>query len=310
MKRFSIALTVLAVSALTFGVTANAGTWVVPDDFATVQDAIDSPSVEDGDTIRLAPGNHAGAIVTKQVAIIGEGGATINDGPLHPAGLTMGFRLMGSSGGTTISHLRFTVDLDIMNGAAVDDVTVTQCTFENALQGVSNWRGSGWDISHNKFFDLRTQNGGGIAILIADYTGGVVTDNVVAHNKIMGTLQVWESDGGGYQGSGIVMYGDFRWGRAGVADMSGNRVVKNKISMESDTPSLVDIVAFELTDTADPLQGCGIINDNAIGFNDFRGTALQVALTPGDLDTCNSLSRNLGDNRGQGLHPQAFRAND
>ena len=49
-----------------------------------------------------------------------------------------------------------------------------------------------------------------------------------------------------------------------------------------------------------------MIHDNAISFNDFKGTAKQIVLTPADLDTVNSFSRNLGnlgDNRGRGLHP-------
>ncbi len=137
-----------------------------------------------------------------------------------------------------------------------------------------------------------------------DYTGWNVTGNVVSHNKISGTLHVWENDCGGYNGSGIVLYADFRWGRAGVDGIKDNRVVKNKVSLVSDNPTLVDVVAFELTHIRDDSdEGCNVIHDNTIGFNDFRGTELQVALTPANLDQCNDISRNLGDNRGHGLHP-------
>lgn len=38
----------------------------------------------------------------------------------------------------------------------------------------------------------------------------------------------------------------------------------------------------------------------------MRGTGQQLALTPTDLDTVNDISRNLGENRGHGLHPSAF----
>jgi len=75
----------------------------------------------------------------------------------------------------------------------------------------------------------------------------------------------------------------------------------------SDTPNVVDVAAFELTDTRnDGTKGCNVIHDNAIGFNDFRGTTSQIDLTPGNLDTCNDISRNLGDNRGYGSHPSVF----
>jgi hypothetical protein len=49
-----------------------------------------------------------------------------------------------------------------------------------------------------------------------------------------------------------------------------------------------------------------VIFDNAIGFNDFRGMELQIYLTPEDLGNYNDISRNLGDNRGHGLHPSVF----
>lgn len=254
--------------------SAMATEWNVPGDFGTIQEAIDYADVYSGDTIFVGPGNHAGATVTKAVEIKGEDGAIINDGPAHGSGLIQGFRLLAGSDGATISHLRFEVDLVIMNGAAVDDVTVSHCTFINSVQAISNWRGSGWQISHNVITDLRTRNGGGIGILIADYLGGIVKDNVVSHNKITGTLHVYEGDGGGYCGTGIVIYADFRWGQAGAEEISNNRVVKNKISLVSDTPEVVDVVAFELTDTRDDVTAdpYPVVFDNAIGFNDFRGT--------------------------------------
>jgi hypothetical protein len=264
--------------------------------------------VVDGDTIWVGPGNFAGAEVTKSVTIKGEGQAVIDSGPMHPAGLSQGFRLLAGSDGTTFSHLTFEVDLAIMNGAAVNDVTVTHCRFNNAIQAVSNWRGGGWEISHNTITDLRTRNGGGIGILIADYTGGIVSDNVVAHNDVSGTLHVDPNDGGGYNGSGIVLYADFRWGRAGAEEISRNLVVKNRVSLVSDNPSVVDVAAFELTDTRDDpnADSFPVIFENSIGFNDFRGTTLQIALTPEDLEDHNDISRNLGNNRGHGLHPSLF----
>ncbi|MHC4088485.1 MAG: right-handed parallel beta-helix repeat-containing protein [Planctomycetota bacterium] len=306
-------LTICVAAGLVMALSnsAQAVIWHVPGDFATIQEAIDSPLVDAGDTIMVGPGEHKGALVTKSVEIKGEEGAVINDGPPHPAGLSQGFRFLAGSDGAIISHLKFdNVDLAIMNGDAVDNVTVENCTFTNAIQAVSNWRGSGWQISHNTITDLRTRNGGGIGILIADFSGGLVADNVVSHNDISGTLHVWENDGGGYNGSGIVLYADFRWGRSGAEQIKDNRVVQNKVSLISDTPGVVDVAAFELTDTRDdpePILG-HVIFDNAIGFNDFRGTdtALQIVLTPAILEDYNEISRNKGDNRGRGSHPSLF----
>jgi len=304
----------IAVIVCAFCSGAEGATWDVPGDFATIQEAIDSTSVLAGDTILAGPGNHSGAYVTKEVQIRGEGGAVINDGPLHPAGLTMGFRLLAGSAGATISHLDFTVDLAIMNGDAVNDVTVDHCTFTNTIQAISNWRGSGWQISHNVITDLRARNGGGIGILVADFSGGTVKDNVVSHNKINGTMHISAGDCGGYNGSGIVLYADFRGGGAGALEISNNRVFKNKVSLVAqEDPSApptnpIDVAAFELTDTRDDVNAdpYPVVFDNAIGFNDFRGTVLQMSFTPTELEAENTISRNLGDNRGHGLHPSAF----
>ncbi len=304
----------VAAFVLALANTAMAAEWNVPEDFATIQDAIDSPGVSAGDTIRVSPGNHSGALVTKEVEIKGQGGAVIIDGPIHKSGLIQGFRLEAGSDGATISHLGFTVDLAIMNGAAINDVSVHHCTFTKAIQAVSNWRGSGWQISHNVINDLRTQCGGGIGILIADLEGGIVQDNVVSHNTITGTMYVSAGDCGGYNGSGIVLYADFRWDREGTEAIKNNHVVKNKVSLVAqedpeDPPSdPIDVVAFELTDTRDDINAepYPVIFDNAIGFNDWRGTVLQEVLTPLDLENYNDLSQNLGTNRGHGLHPSIF----
>lgn len=305
----SVLVTVLLLSiAIPTAVMAKTTVWHVPGDFATIQGAIVDLAVSDGDTIMVSPGSHDGAYVDKAVKIIGTGGAVIDNGPLHPAGLTMGFRLLAGSDGAEISHLQFEVDLAIMNGEAVDDVVIEHCTFLDTIQGISNWSGSGWVISHNNIIDLRTRCGGGIGILVADWTGGTVENNVVSHNKITGTLYVAPDDCGGYNGAGIVLYADFRWGAAGAFEIKNNRVVQNKVSMVSDTPAVVDIVAFEMTDTRDNIDAdpYPVIFDNAIGFNDFRGTALQIDLTPDDLGNLNDISRNFGENRGHGLHPSVF----
>ena len=298
----------MALALLLIAGAAQAATWKVPRDFATIQDAIDDPAVEDGDVIRVSPGRRAGALVDKAVIIKGKGRVIIDDGPLHPAGLSQGFRLLAGSDGAVFHNLTFETDLSIMNGDGVDDVIVAHCTFRDSIQAVSNWRGSGWDISHNRIVDLRTRCGGGIGILVAEFTGSIVVEqNVIEHNVVRGTLHVDPNDCGGYSGSGIVLFADFRGSRLGADKISGNWVIDNKVAMVSDTPLVVDIVAFELTDTRNDSEGCNVVFDNSIGFNDWRGTAVQMALTPANLETCNNISRNLGDNRGHGAHPSLFK---
>jgi hypothetical protein len=128
-----------------FKSSASAAKYSVPGDLTTIQDAIDDANVVNGDVIMVGPGIFTGALVDKSVEIKGVGGAIINDGLAHPHPSidNQGFRLRAGSDGATISHFYFQdVDLAIMNGASVDDVTVTQNTFLSSVQGVSNWGGS------------------------------------------------------------------------------------------------------------------------------------------------------------------------
>ena len=307
-SRFRATILMLVVS-LWHTSAAVAADWSVPKDFPTIQAAIDSPLVEDGDRILVGPGSFAGALITRPVHIQGIGRATISTGPLHPSGMKQGFRLFDGSDGTTISNLRFTVDLPVINASynVVDDVTITRNTIVNPVQGVTNWLGSNWAITQNEIVDLRTRCGGGIAILVGDYNGGVVTNNVVSHNRISGTVHVSPTDCGGYSATGIVIYADFRWGRTGSTGISDNLITHNTVSLVSDRPLVVDVVAVELSEASDTDPATHVIHDNGIGFNDLRGTGQQIALTPEELADVNDISRNLGENRGKGgLHPSAF----
>jgi hypothetical protein len=312
MKRLLIICPV-ATLMLALGTTAMAVTWNVPGDYPTIQAAIDSPDVLEGHTILVGPGNHAGATVTKAVEIKGEGGAVINDGPAHSSGLIQGFRLMAGSDGATISHLGFEVDLAVMNGAGVDEVTVDHCTFASSIQGVSNWEGTGWTISHNVINGLRTRSGGGIGIFIACYSGATANNNLVAHNKITGAVVVPEGDCGGYSTPGIALMSDRRWNRLG-GTLAGNRIIKNKVSLSiivPEGPNPMESVGIELTDMGlEQETPVTDLTDNKVGFNDVRGViGVPIALNPPDVENENNISRNLGDdanNRGHGLHPKVL----
>lgn len=310
-----LGFTVVLLATLDAG-AGKKGTWHVPGDFATIQAAIDDPSVQEGDTIIVAKGTHAGATVTKGVEIRAAGLAVIDDGPIlfsgHPLGgdLKIGFFFPSGGGGdgAVIRGFRFE---DLAFGVfsrGADGVTVTSCTLDAPVQGITNWGGDGWTITHNEIVDLRSINGGGIGILAGDFLGRTADDSLIAHNRISGTLHVHPLDGGGYNGTGIVLYADYRGGRLGASSISGNQIVHNDIALESDTPAVVDVVAIELTDTGVPLSHDAsdtVVAGNAIGFNDLRGTVLQFAFTDGAEDA-NEIGRNLGDNRGDGVFPGPF----
>lgn len=308
----------LVAASVAFTASAFAADIYVPAGFSTIQAAIDSPTTTAGDVIHVGPGNFAGATVNKAVTIQGEGLAVIVSGPAHDGGsLVDGFRLVDGSSGATISHLTFvsTVDLAIYSkflnptSGGADNVTITQCTFLNVNQAVTNWGGRAWEITHNTITNLRTMCGGGIGILIGDRyyrDGDGVADNVVSHNTISGQLTVPTDDCGDYNGSGIVIYSDIRYpGYLGGAAIAHNSIVKNKVSLTLNNlgTAVVDVVAFEITDTLNVLT---VIHDNSISFNDFRGTATQTDYQPSGIDTVNAVSRNFGENRGLGsLHSSA-----
>lgn len=249
--------------------------------------------------------------MSKAVEIVGTGGAQIVAGPPYRPGLLYGFlignALDGTGGdGVTISNFTFTETVEFpVYSRGANDVTVSHNRFNNSLQAVTNYGGDRWDVSRNVFTDLRTLCGGGIAVVVGDNHGRDVVDNVIAHNRISGVVHVSLTDCGGYDATGIVLYADFRFGRAGASGIAYNRVTKNHVALVSDNPVLVDVNAFELTDTR-VTPDTTIVYDNAVGFNDFRGTADQIVLSPANLDTVNTISRNLGENRGSGAHPSAF----
>ncbi len=319
MKKLLTICALIAIILMISGVPLAASkgpqktVWHVPGDFDTIQDAISSLDVLDGHTILVGPGSHAGTLVTKAVEIKGEGGAVINDGPVHKSGLIQGFRILGGGSGATISHLNFEVDFPVMNGEGADAVTVEHCTMTSPIQGVSNWEGSGWTISHNVIDGLRTSSGGGIGIFIGCYSGASASDNLVSHNRITGDVVVPENDCGGYSTPGICLMSDRRGGSAGGA-LSGNRIIHNDVSLSitvPEGPDPMECVGIELTDQgleqAEPVVD---LEGNKVGFNDVRDVAdVPIALNPEQVEENNAISRNLGDdtnNRGHGLHPKAL----
>ena len=131
----------------------------MPDNFSTIQEAINSPSVLDGNTIIVGPGNFKGANVTQNVNIKGIGSTVINDGPYYGAfGYKIGFRFTTGSDGSTLSNLSFSTDFGVLSVgyATVKNVTITHCEFINSIAAINISNGSGWNIQHNNIIGLRT----------------------------------------------------------------------------------------------------------------------------------------------------------
>jgi hypothetical protein len=296
-----ITLAVAVAMAVVSAAAAPAADWRVPGHFRTIQAAIDSDRVKPGDVVVVRAGRHPGAIVTKAVEIRGDGHAVIDDGPRPwPAvpewevGLL--FPGKGAGSGASVVGLRFEhVDMPVYSRGA-NDVTVARCQLVRPLQGITNWGGNGWghgwDVTHNTIQGLRSACAGGIGILLGDWAGGRATGSLVAHNVVRGLLHPATDDCGGYDGTGIVLYADFRDGRAGATAIAWNRVVKNRVHLASAAPDVVGVVGVELTDTRDDSALAPVLRRNEVVWNDLRGMALPIALTPDELAAANRIARN------------------
>lgn len=285
--------------------------WHVPVDFATIQGAIDSEDVVDGDKIIVGPGEWFGAVVYKAVEIRGAG-AVIVDGPyfrtVKGRDLKQGFKI--TSGGVTISHFTFEVEFPVF-AAYIDDVTVEHNIVSGAIQGVTNWYGSGWVIRHNVMSDIWEWYGGGLAIFIGAKVGYPATDNLVAFNKITSGFPE-ERD---YSCTGICLmtYG---------GEIMGNKVVHNDVLITGFEAYAIGMTLSKYTPL--DIEPQDVLYDNKIGFNDLRGSDVEIACTisnperdggylPDDearelMEGCNLISRNLGDNRAyDGIPAREFR---
>ena len=288
----------VTAGALLLAGSAGAAEWHVPGQFPTIQAAIDSSSVHDGDTITVSSGRHKGATVTKAITIRGLSGATIVGGPVVNAYGRAGFLFAGAGqgSGATITSLHFLGVAFAVFSRGADFVSVTDNDIRGVFQGVTNWAngtwGKGWDISRNTIGGLKTSCGGGIGVLVGDYAGGVVTDNLIANNTIEGPVRVRSDDCGNYNAPGVTLFADFRFPGDLGATIHNNRVTKNRVYVTSYEPALVTVSGVELSDTRN-LAAQIVIWSNSVAYNDLRGMDVPVALTPDELAAANTFEGNL-----------------
>jgi hypothetical protein len=293
--------TTFAVVLLLAG-SAGATDWSVPGDFPTIQAAIDSASVADGDAILVSAGAYTGATVTKAVTIRATGVVSIVDGPVVGAFGKAGFYFPGGGQGSGATITGFSFDgmpLPIFSRGA-DDVTVMQNTLSVFLQGITNWGygswGNRWQITDNTLQNPGTSCGGGIGIFVGDFEGGSVSGNVITRNTVTGQVRVPAADCGGYNAPAITLYADFRGGALG-ATITGNLVTKNVVSLRSVTPRRTNRVTFsgvELADTRDDWATYqpGAVRTNVVNYNDLRQTGRPFAYTPDEQATVNTIENN------------------
>jgi hypothetical protein len=287
----------VAAALIALPSVAGAEVWSVPDDFSTIQQAINSPDVHDGDEIEVGPGNFRGARITKAVILRGSGDTYITSGPKiwRNRAWRAGFLFRGpraeNGSGAQIHNFYFQgVEFPVFAsqwGAVVHGVTVRHNSIEDAIQGITMWHADDWDVQYNEILDLRTANGGGIGILVGTYSGDDAYENRISNNVITGTVRVASGEKGGYNAAGVFVVSDHR-GRNRGGLVEGNYVSSNVISLVSDTPEVVPVVGIDITDTRGWTKR-NKITENVVVNNDLGGTAHDVELTPIKLDDVNKV---------------------
>jgi hypothetical protein len=315
-------LVAMFVLALAFGAyaTAHAGNVLrVPKDYATIQDAVDA--ADPGDTIRVGPGDYAGATITKRVELKGSSkGTRIVSGVWFQAGdpsdpLDTSFFIEPQAAGTIISHFVL-VNGDFPHVFGVfargtDHITLSHLTILNPWQGITNNGGKYWTIIHNKIEGFPPNS---------DYATGIfmpagwsnLENNLVAFNSID------FSDGSGEEADGILIQA---WEESWVGMSTGNKIVHNKIKANETEFNIASFgISLIFIDYWDPGSEVTLV-DNIVSFNDVRHNNVPIDLFcwpgyPGCVDELaerNEIVGNLGDvdNRSgvsdPGVNPRDFR---
>jgi len=150
-----------------FVVEAYGTTWYVPDDFPTIQEAIDSESVNDGDTIYVRSGTYYEDIdVDKSIKLIGENKETT---------------IIDADGEN------YAVDL------IVDSVTISGFTIRDSTIAGIGAHNSGFDppfTDQNTITDnIITNNENGILLYQTEFN--TITGNTITDNHVYGIWLSW-----------------------------------------------------------------------------------------------------------------------
>jgi hypothetical protein len=281
----------------------------VPTDYATIQAAINAAS--SGDTIIVSSGSYAGAIINQSVSIQGgQGGESIitsgvpyKDG----SGLTTAFRIEDTADQAEIRDFTIPCNATTSYYFAIfsrnaDDIIVDSLLINDAVQGITNWGGSNWEITNNLLNNTEAAGGGGIAIWLGAYPPSypVCSGNLIQNNTITATATAPD-----YTCPGIALGLDLRWGAydslTGSEDLSNNRILDNTIS----APGSLNGVGIEMGilglegNTTRIQELLGVIHDNTIKGNAIDGADLGLYFyTVAGLE----VQQNLIKNNNQGIY--------
>jgi len=287
--------------------------------WATIQHAVDNVSSDD--TIMVAPGTYTGAIVDKGVTIsgLGPGDSVIDTGVCYNSGCSpaykTAFRLDAGADGAEIGD--FTVNCDVNTSfffaifaRAVDDVTIDNLEINDTVQGISNWGGSGWEITNNTITDTVASGGGGIGILLgarAAISGyGTCSDNLVRYNTVDASASAED-----YSCPAICLCYDLRYGGYlavnGSEDISGNQIIDNTITASAANNLIgIEVGTILGNNEDDPIRDdpdeiaavmtAGALHDNAVQNNSVDGadTGIFFYNATNLTVTANTVENNVG----------------
>ena len=172
-----------------------AKTWTVGAsgcDFVTLEDALGSSSVVEGDTVFVYNGTYAVSGVIKPVSITGEGAEIVT--------LDLGGSDMRVSGtGTIIENVRFTNGRLYFNSgggvvAPPTDMIVRNCIFENMKNSVTNLGAVYLGLRNNTLIDNTFRNND-VVILIYAAAGAGGGDNRIENNTFTNTTSTLSGKG-------------------------------------------------------------------------------------------------------------------
>jgi nitrous oxidase accessory protein NosD len=277
----------------------------VPADYSTIQYAVGNAS--SGDTIIVAAGTYAGAIVDKNVTISGaSGGASIiTSGVPYKTGSSLytAFRLDATADGAEIRN--FTINCNSSESfyfaifsRTVDNAIVDSLTVNDAVQGISNWGGSNWEITNNVMNDTEAAGGGGIAIFLGAYPPSypVCSGNLVQGNTITATATAPD-----YTCPGVSLSLDLRYGAyddlTGSEDVSDNQILDNNITAPGSLNGVgIETGVIGLEGNATKIAATlGIVHDNDVQGNVIDGadmgiyfyTVTNLTIRQNEISNCN-----------------------
>jgi hypothetical protein len=215
------ALAVLVMAA-TCGAASAATTLRVPEDFATIQDAVNAASP--GDRVRVGPGRWCGATVDKRVRLEGWALPTIvgcTAPTLDALPLRVGFLLGAGASGAQVRGFVFdgrgvsNTNTDPLAFAVLargaDDVAIAGNVVVGTAQALTNTGGSGWNVDYNAIFGLTAFTcdgfcGGGDAIVFQQRVPDAdrAVGNSAEHNFVSGAIPDGLDE---FDMTGVVIFG-------------------------------------------------------------------------------------------------------